>query len=84
MLTKEQIDQLTLAEAESALKQLAKTYKLDKPIQDYMTPELWNSLDDIANNLNWLEDRIAYVKLTGHLNSVRRNGQTEVDINTEV
>jgi len=70
-LTKEQVDQLTLAQAESALKTLTKTYKLDKSLQEYMTPELWDNLDLITNTLLYLEDRIAYVKMIDHLNSVR-------------
>ena len=41
------------------MRRLARTYKLDKSIQDYLTPELWNQLDDIVNTLIWLEDRIA-------------------------
>ena len=76
-LTREQVDQLTLAQAESALKTLTKTYKLDKSLQDYMTPELWDNLDNITNTLLYLEDRIAYVKMTTHLDSIRHGSKPD-------
>jgi hypothetical protein len=74
-LTKEQVDTLTQAQAEKALKLLTKTYKLDAPLQTYMTPELWECLDDIVNTLIFLEDRIAYVKMVDHLNSIRHKNE---------
>jgi hypothetical protein len=37
---------------------LARTYKLDRHLYEWMTPELWNDLDLIANTLLYLEDRI--------------------------
>jgi hypothetical protein len=68
-LTKEQVDILSVEQCEKALKILTKTYKLDAPLQEYMTPELWDSLDDIVNTLLYLEDRIKYVQMVDHLNS---------------
>lgn len=58
ILTKEQIEQLDYAACQKALRRLARTYKLDRGIQEYLTPELWDQLDDIVNTLLWLEDRI--------------------------
>jgi hypothetical protein len=42
---------------------LAKTYALEKPI----TAELWTEVDDIANTLLWLEDRIKALDISEKL-----------------
>ena len=65
--TKEQIELMEEPEVTKQLKLLAKTYKLDKPIQEYMTPELWEQLEDIVNTLLWLEDRQHWLKHYEHL-----------------
>jgi hypothetical protein len=65
--TREEIQALTLKQAEQQLKKLERTFQVDKPFQDNTTPELWNQLDDIANNLLWLEDRIANLKMMDNL-----------------
>lgn len=70
-LTKEQVDTLTQEQAEKALKILTKTYKLDAPLQEYMTPELWDCLDQICDTLLYLEDHIKYVKLVDNLDQIR-------------
>lgn len=70
-LTKEQVDTLSLEQAQRALKLLTKTYKLDAPIQEYMTPELWDCLDQLCDTLLYLEDRIKYVQMTDHLDTIR-------------
>lgn len=62
-LTLEQVDTLSLEQAQRALKLLTKTYKLDAPIQEYMTPELWDCLDQLCDTLLYLEDRIDYLKM---------------------
>lgn len=67
MLTKEQVDAMELDEVNKNLRKLARTYKLDKPIQEYMTPELWDNLDDICNTLCYLEDRRAWLEQYDHL-----------------
>jgi hypothetical protein len=67
ILTKEQIDALTQEQAEKQLRLLERTFQVDKPFHDGMTPELWNQLDDIANNLLWLEDRISNLKMLNTL-----------------
>lgn len=59
ILTKEQVEQLSYTECQTAIKKLAKTYRLDRTLHEWMTPELWNDLDNIANTLLYLEDRIA-------------------------
>lgn len=64
LLTKEQIDLLTQEQAEKALRKIEREFKVDKPFHDYMTPELWNQLDDIANAMLYLEDRIAHIKMS--------------------
>jgi hypothetical protein len=78
LLEQIEIDALSEEECESQLKLLAKTYKLDKSIQEYLTPELWDQLDDIVNTLIWLEDRIQV------LNDRRFNHESEADIVTDI
>jgi hypothetical protein len=58
ILTREQVEELDYQGCQTALKKLARTYKLDKSVEEYMTPELWSQLDDIVNTLLYLEDRI--------------------------
>jgi hypothetical protein len=66
-LTKEQVDVMEAEEVDSNLRLLAKTYKLDQPLQEYMTPELWDQLDDIINTLLYLDDRKKWLTDFGHL-----------------
>lgn len=79
LLTKEQIELLDEAGAAKHLKLIEKTWKLDKPIQDYLTPELWDQLDDIANNLLWTEDHLDKIKQIAHLNSIRPTKDTDTE-----
>jgi hypothetical protein len=67
MLTKAQVELMELPEVNKNLKQLSKAYKLDKPFKDWMTPELWDNLDDIINTLLYLEDRKQWLEQYGHL-----------------
>lgn len=60
-LTKEQVSTMSVAACQKHLRKLARTYKLDKPLQEYMTPELWNDLDNITNTLAYLDDRIRWL-----------------------
>lgn len=64
ILTKEQVDQLDEAGCQKAMKDLEKAYNLDKSFQDYMTPELWNDMDAICDTLLYLEDRLAYIRMS--------------------
>lgn len=66
-LSKEQVDVMEAEEVDSNLRLLAKTYKLDQPLQEYMTPELWDQLDDIINTLLYLDDRKKWLTDFGHL-----------------
>ena len=66
-LTKEQVDVMEAEEVDSNLRLLARTYKLDQPLQEYMTPELWDQLDDIINTLLYLDDRKKWLTDFGHL-----------------
>jgi hypothetical protein len=65
--TKEAVEQMELKEINKHLKQLSKDYKLDKPLKDILTPELWDNLDDIINSLLYLEDRRAWLEQYDHL-----------------
>jgi hypothetical protein len=58
ILSQQQVDVLTYDECQAAVKKLARTYRLDRHLYEWMTPELWNDLDDIVNTLLYLEDRI--------------------------
>jgi hypothetical protein len=57
-LTREEIRSLSYREAQKQLTLLEKTYDLDKPLSAIMF-KVWNDLDDITDNLLWLEDHIA-------------------------
>ncbi len=65
-LTKEAVEQMEAAEVNKNLKQLAKTYQLDKPISEWVTPELWDNLDNIINTLAYLEDRKQWLEQYAH------------------
>lgn len=71
-LTREQVEQMEQKEVDRNLRLLAKTYKLDKPIKEWMTPELWDQLDDIINTLAYLEDRKQWITQYGHLQAERK------------
>jgi predicted outer membrane protein len=62
ILTKEQVEVMDLKEVNRNLKQLAKTYQLDKPIKEILTPELWQHLDNIVDTLARLEDRKQWIE----------------------
>jgi hypothetical protein len=70
ILTREQVEELDLKAAETALKRLHKNYQIDTPVNkiDY---ETWLNFDDVCNTLLWLEDRIKYIKMTDHLDTIR-------------
>jgi hypothetical protein len=56
-----------MPEVNKNLRKLAKTYQLDKPIQEWMTPELFEQMDDIVNTLAYLEDRKQWLDQYGHM-----------------
>jgi len=57
-LTKEQVELLTLEQCTSAIKTLDRTYPFDQDIRS----EIWPLVDDIANTLLYLEDRVRYLQ----------------------
>ena len=59
--TKEQISVMTKEQCQTALDLLEKTYKLDRPIQEYFTENLWDQLDDVIDTLLYLEDRLHFL-----------------------
>jgi predicted outer membrane protein len=61
-LDKEQVDLMDIKEVDKQLRLLAKTYKLDEPIKEWVTPELSDKLDDIINTLAYLEDRKQWIE----------------------
>ena len=67
ILSKEQVEVMEVEEVDKKLRLLAKTYKLDKPLHEWMTPELWDQLDNIINTLCYLEDRKKWLTDFGHL-----------------
>ena len=78
LLNQSEVDVLSEQECLDQLKLLAKNYKLDQSIQEYLTPELWDQLDDIVNTLIWIEDRIQV------LNDRRFNHESEADIVSDI
>ena len=66
MLTREQVEVMEMPEVNRNLRKLAKTYKLDKPLSEWMTPELWDNLDNIINTLAYLEDRKTWLAQYAH------------------
>jgi Na+-translocating ferredoxin:NAD+ oxidoreductase RnfG subunit len=58
-LTKEYIQEQDQKTCEALLKQILKDPKIFKPLMHH--PELVKEANDIANNLAYLEDRIAYL-----------------------
>ena len=67
ILSKAQVEQMEMPEVNKNLRLLAKTYQLDKPIQEWMTPELFEQMDNIVNTLAYLEDRKHWLEHFGHL-----------------
>jgi len=60
LLSKEQILGMPYSACQKQLKQIAKTYNLNEPlIGNPKFEAIWMQLEDICNNLLWLEDRIA-------------------------
>ena len=60
LLTKEQILGLSHSKAKAQLKTLTKAYNLDEPLlANNRLEAVWEELEDICNNLLWLEDHIA-------------------------
>jgi hypothetical protein len=70
ILHKEQVELMTSAECQKHLKLLDKTYEMDKPLIQ-LTPEEFAQVDDIANTLLWLEDRIRYIQASD--NAIQAN-----------
>ena len=69
-LTKEQVEAMTSEQCQKHLKLLDKTYEMDKPLIQ-LTPEEFAQVDDIANTLLWLEDRIRYIQASD--NAIQAN-----------
>jgi hypothetical protein len=69
-LDKEKIDLLTQEQCEKKLLELSKTYNLEQPLTECFQ-QVWGDLDDIVNNLLWLEDRLKNIKSLEHLDNIR-------------
>jgi hypothetical protein len=70
ILTKEQVDLLDLAKCEKTLKKLLKSYDFETSFSK-LPKEVWDKVDDIANTLLYLEDRIEYINLKDRLDEAR-------------
>lgn len=66
ILTREQVDALTIEECESALKRLERKFPINREITK-LTPEVYDQVDAIAETLLYLEDRIKSIDLTEKL-----------------
>jgi hypothetical protein len=69
-LNKEQVELMTAEECQKHLKLLDKSFPMDKTL-GLLTPELFAQVDDIANTLLWLEDRIRYIQASD--NAIQAN-----------
>jgi hypothetical protein len=61
ILTKEQVDLMTSDECSKHLKLLDKSFPIDKTL-GLLTPEQFAQVDDVANTLLYLEERIRYIQ----------------------
>jgi hypothetical protein len=66
ILSKEQVAELTEEECEKHLKKLAKAYPLDKELS-LLDKAIFDQVDEIANTLLWLEDRIKSLDISEKL-----------------
>ena len=77
-LNKEQINNFTLEVAEKRLKKLSKLYNLDKSFQK--NPEhfqaVWSTIDDIVDEILYLEDRIRALKFVDAVALGKANVET--------
>jgi hypothetical protein len=71
-LTLEQVEVMTLEQVQKELRSLERRYKLNRPIQEYLTEMSWDDLEKIINTLARLEDREAWIIQYGHLSSARK------------
>lgn len=60
-LTQEQTNLLSHKECQSHLKKITKTYNLDQPLKECWA-EIWPLVDDIADTVLYLEDRMRYLE----------------------
>jgi hypothetical protein len=70
ILNKEQVDLMTAEQCQKHLKLLDKSFPMDKTL-GLLTPELFAQVDDIANTLLYLEDRIRYCQASD--NAIQAN-----------
>jgi hypothetical protein len=61
ILHKEQVDEMTSEQCSKHLKLLDKSFPMDKYL-GLLTPEQFAQVDDVANTLLYLEDRIRYIQ----------------------
>jgi hypothetical protein len=69
-LNKEQVDTMTTEECSKHLKLLDKSFPMDKSLSK-LTPEQFDQVDDVANTLLYLEDRIRYIQASD--NAIQAN-----------
>lgn len=60
MLTKEQIKEMSMEKAEKALKRVLKNKDLELSLLE--NPHLFPLVEDLANELLWIEDHIRYLQ----------------------
>jgi hypothetical protein len=78
-LTLEQVEAMTLEEVRKEIRSLERRYKLNRPIQEYLTEMLWDDLEKVINTLARLEDREQWIIQYGHLSNARK----PQELNTE-
>jgi hypothetical protein len=61
ILTKDQVEAMTSEQCQKHLKLLDKSFPMDKTL-GLLSPEQFDQVDNVANTLLWLEERIRYIQ----------------------
>ena len=66
ILTREQVEQLTIDQVNKAIKAIEKTKLLDKPLTK-LSLEEYQMIEDLSNTILYLEDRLQWLEQYKHL-----------------
>jgi len=66
ILTREQVEQLTIDQVKKAIKAIEKTKLLDKPLT-LLSLEEYQMIEDLSNTILYLEDRLQWLEQYKHL-----------------
>jgi hypothetical protein len=66
ILSREQVEQLTIDQVNKAIKAIEKTKLLDKPLTK-LSLEEYQMIEDLSNTILYLEDRLQWLEQYKHL-----------------